>query len=183
MCTRTHSCTHSCMHIYTNTRREKGCVSFTHHCDKLPNTNNSREEGFVLTHCFKRLCSQWLGPWVWSQPNGSRSYMTEDLLPLIIRKKRLKQEGAKDRAWPLGTSHDLLPCVLKFLPPPKIEACDRADAPIQSSVQTFHVQTAMSFEQQEDKEESDFRGCNQKREPQRCSEVEGLGPATPPSFN
>lgn len=52
----------------------------------------------------------------------------------------------------MGTSHDLLLCVLKFLPPPKIEACDRADAPIQSSVQTFHVQTAMSFEQQEDKE-------------------------------
>lgn len=61
--------------------------------------------------------------------------MTEDLLPLmIIRKKRLKQEGAKDRVRPLGTSHDLLPCVLKFLPPPKIEACDRANPSMTSIV-------------------------------------------------
>jgi hypothetical protein len=35
------------------------CQSAFHHCDKLPEINNTKEEGFVLAHGF-RVFSSWL---------------------------------------------------------------------------------------------------------------------------
>jgi hypothetical protein len=71
-------------------------------CDKIPEINNSREEGFILVHTFRGF-SPWSAgsmafrPVARQKHHGRKTWWKEAAHLMGARKQRARQEGARNR--------------------------------------------------------------------------------------